>query len=137
MKVHVIMRVRTMEEWKAGNASNPKVVYCGYLEFDEMPKEEIWHWCNWDCWSYKDDEDECVRPKECEHLTIGHCNSDMSYCIDGVWYSHAEYRFASLHDCYAEMSSKVHYTKHFSALWPIHTGMQIVNEDELKEIVNK
>ena len=117
MKVHVIKRGCSLEDFlqhKKGTDRAIQVCYCGYLEVDNPMDTDLWDWCNWSCWTN-------VKPQECEHLLLTHCNSDVSFCIEGTWYSHKMEKFSSFEECYSEMLKPR--TKKFWAVWPHDTGL--------------
>lgn len=133
-KIHIIMRCVPRECWKNHDYKNGvQVVYCGYLEFDrdvnpETEGDIIWHYCNWSCWTSDD------KPKECQHLLIDHCNSDMAYFMNNNWFSHGDKKLASLEACYNEMTSIHEITEHFGSIWPTPKGTRAVTIGELQEI---
>lgn len=129
-KIHIIMRCTPFEMWKNHNyRGNMQLVYCGYLEVPDDFNEEVWHWCNWSCWCGGE------RPKECEHLLITHCNSDMSYLKGGVWYSHGDKPFTSLSACVSEMLTPKEITGHFNSIWPTPKLAKVVTVKELQELI--
>lgn len=109
MKVDVIMRV-------LDNKSSIKIVYCGYLELnDTSAQKTIWDWCNWKHWSEE-------RPKECKHLLIDTCNSDMAYRENEIWFSHRGIPFSTLDECLKEMENSD--SEFFFSLWPMPEGVE-------------
>ena len=125
MKVHIFRRGVEPNLWLTNEYTDKdiKIVYCGYLELQNplYPDNDLWNWCNWDCWS---DE----KPEECKHLNIGHCNSDVSYCIDGVFYSHGMHRFNDFRECYTEMCKE--YSNYFESLFNYDYGF--LDESQIK-----
>lgn len=123
MKVHVIKRgIASMEE------HNPQiqVTYCGYLEVENPLDRDLWHLCNWSCWS---DE---RPPVECANLLITHCNSDVAFDINGVWYSHAMHEYPSFEACYNDMINRR--SKNYHALWSHKEGF--INEDDVTYVTS-
>lgn len=140
MKVHVIIRGLSEKDWeKYVNyriARSIKVVYCGYLEVDDPFNRDLWHLCNWSCWTSD-------QPKECVNLLIDCCNSDVSFYVEGNWYSHAMDKFESFEECYTEMTNGKSF-KHFIGLWPYDYGfpdeyldkIKLVNPDNINQFIN-
>ena len=117
MKVCVIKRsVASIEEC---NHSQIQVTYCGYLEVNNPLDRDLWHLCNYSCWAEE-------RPVECANLLIGHCNSDVAFGINGVWYSHAMHEYPSFEACYNDMINRR--SENYHALWSHKEGF--VNEEE-------
>lgn len=114
MKVHVIKRgIASMEE-RNNPQTQIEVAYCGYLEVENPLDRDLWHLCNWACWS--DDR----PPVECAHLLITHCNSDVAFGINGVWYSHAMHKYPSFEACYNDMINRR--SENYHALWSHDEG---------------
>lgn len=137
MKVHVFIRGNETVDMN----SPIKVAYCGYLEVEEcditdVEQCDVWDWCNWSCWARN-------KPKECEHLLITHCNSDVSYFVNGKWYSHGLHTMANFIECYNRMTTEKGY-KHehyFEGVWPVDYAfedkhsIQFVTPDNYKEFI--
>ena len=133
MKVHVIKRgIASMEEYH-NPQTKIEVTYCGYLEVENPLDRDLWHLCNYSCWT-----EEC--PVECEHLLISYCNSDVAFCINGVWYSHAMHKYPSFEACYNDMINRR--SKNYRALWSHEGGfinegdITYVTSDNINQLIN-
>lgn len=120
MNIKVIIRCREF------NLTKPiMIAYCGYLQFDDCEDMTIegliskcWEYCNWSCWSNS-------KPEACQNLLICYCNSDVSFEINGNWYSHKGYRFSSFDDCISEMKNPR--SREFLAVWPPTENIKILH----------
>lgn len=137
MKVHVLKRglVGHNYEYERRSEYNLQVHYCGYLEVEDPFTEDLWHLCNWYCWTYD-------KPKECKNLWITHCNSDVSYIIDGEYYSHYMHKFNNFKECYQHMINPNPTNPFFRAIFPVEEGLNIdklviINPSNIEEIINK
>lgn len=127
MKVHVFKRGILASDYAIDNYRNIKVVYCGYLDVQNPFNEDLWDLCNYGCWS------DGIKPVECEHLEITYCNSDVSYCINGDFYSHEMYRFRDFNECYSEMIKDS--SKYFTDSFRISNGFsKIMKESDLQYV---
>jgi hypothetical protein len=133
MKVHVIKRgITSMEEYH-NPQTKIEVTYCGYLEVENPLDRDLWHLCNYSCWA-----EEC--PVECEHLLISYCNSDVAFCINGVWYSHAMHKYSSFEACYNDMINRR--SENYRALWSHEGGfindgnISYVTPENINQFIN-
>lgn len=137
MKVHVIKRGEILNKGDFGKKRdyyNVQVHYCGYLEIEDPFNTDLWEFCNWSCWSEE-------TPEECKNLWITHCNSDVSYIIDGEYYSHFMHKFKDFNECYHYMMNTRN-TDFFDDIFPVEEGLNIdklviVNPSNIEEIINK
>lgn len=136
MKVHVLKRgiVDPNYESKRRSEYNLQVHYCGYLEVDNLYNIDLWHLCNWSCWTND-------KPKECENLWITHCNSDVVFTINNEYYSHNMFRFNNFKECYSHMINSSITNPYFRAIFPIDEGLYndkiiIVNPSNIEEVIN-
>ena len=128
MKVHVFKRGILSSDYAIGNYRNLKVVYCGYLDIQDPFNTDLWDLCNWSCWSNS------IKPVECEHLQITHCNSDVSYCINGTFYSHEMHKFHDFDECYNEMRKES--SNHFWDVYSISYGFEYpLDESDLQYVI--
>lgn len=137
MKVHVLKRGEILNKGDFGKKRdyyNVQVHYCGYLEIEDPFNTDLWEFCNWSCWSEE-------IPEECKNLWITHCNSDVSYIIDGEYYSHFMHKFKDFNECYHFMMDTRN-TDFFNAIFPVEEGLNIdklviVNSSNIEEVINK
>lgn len=104
-----------------------KITYCGYIEVESPFETDLWDLCNWSCWTDK-------RPKECKHLMTRFCNCDVSYCINGKWYSHEMHKFKNFGECYNAMTHQSN--KYFEGMSDLLSGyeMKYTKEEKLTYI---
>ena len=125
MKVHVFKRGILSSDVAIRNYRNIKVVYCGYLDVQDPFNKDLWDLCNWSCWSDS-------KPIECEYLQITHCNADVAYYINGIFYNHEMNKFRDFKECYNEMTSV--YSKYFDDMFRIAYGFNNLDEANLHDI---